>query len=175
VGARLTLAIAIVLSTLPGCFPYVTSYVSLEAPDVKSTGGCAGPPVFATYEAQGARFDVTLDPGMNSRVSTGFLRVRAPQNMVVSMPEAAGYLTPEDKATIRFELNRIEPWEERFGREILARQSVREHRFEFSGLPQITFPGTLKIPTVYVDGVAVNSPAFTFDRRTWVGVVPLNC
>ena len=169
------LAIGALLATLPGCFPYVTSYVHLEAPDTKSTGGCAGPPVFATYEAQGARFDVTLEPGSASRSSAGFLRVRAPRNMAVSMPEAVGYLTCEGRAPIRFDLNRIEPREERSGPEDLKRGDVLEHRFEFSGLPPIAFSGTLKLPTVYLDGVAVSSPSFKFDRRPWAGVVPLNC
>ena len=47
------------------------------------------PPVLVTYEAQGARFDVTLEPGSASRSSPGFVRVRAPRNMAVSMPDAA--------------------------------------------------------------------------------------
>jgi hypothetical protein len=169
------LAIGVLLATLPGCFPYITSYVHLEAPGIQNTGGCAGPSVFATYEAQGARFDVTLEPGSVSRSSAGFLRVRAPQNMVVSMPEAVGYVTPEGQAPIRFELSRVEPWEERFGREVLKRRGVLEHRFVFSGLPPIAFSGTLKVPTLYLDGVAVTSPSFKFDRRPWAGVVPLNC
>jgi hypothetical protein len=169
-------ATGVFLATLPGCFPYVTSYVHLEAPGTKTTGGCAGPSVFATYEAHGARFDVTLAPGsVASRSNTGFLRVRAPQNMVVSMSEAVGYVTPEGQAPIRFELNRIDPWEDRFGREVLKRQGILEHRYEFSGLPPITFSGALKVPTLYLDGVAVASPPFKFDRRPWAGVVPLNC
>jgi hypothetical protein len=169
------LAIAVLLATLPGCFPYVTGYVHLEASGITNTGGCAGPPVFATYEAKGARFAVTLEPGMASRSDAGFLRVRAPQNVVVSMHEAIGYLTPEGRAPIRFELRRVEPWEERFAREVLQRQGVLEHRFEFSGLPPIAFSGTLKLPTLYLDGVAVDSPSFEFDRRPYAAVAPLNC
>jgi hypothetical protein len=95
--------------------------------------------------------------------------------MVVSMPEAAGLITLEGRAPIRFELNRVESWEERFGREILKRRAVLEHRYEFSGVPRIAFSGTLKLPTLYLDGIAVTSPSFKFDRRPWVGVVPLNC
>jgi hypothetical protein len=169
------LAVAMLLATLPGCFPSVTSYVHLEAPGTRNTGGCAGPLVFATYQAQNARIDVTLEPGSASLTSAGFLRVRAPQNVVVSMPDAIGYVTPEGQAPLRFDLNRVEPWEERYGREILSRQAILEHRFAFSGLPPITFSGTLTVPTLYLDGVAVDSPSFRFERRQWAGVVPFNC
>ena len=169
------LAIGVLLVTLPGCFPYVTSYVHLEASGITNTGGCAGPPVFANYETKGARFAVALGPSLIAGSSAGFLRVRAPQDMVVSMHEAIGYLTPERQAPIRFELRRVERWEDRFGREILKRQGVLEHRFEFFALPPIAFSGTLKLPTLYLDEVAVDSPLFNFDRRPYAGVVPLNC
>jgi hypothetical protein len=169
------LAMGVLLATLPGCFPYVTSYVHLEASGITNTGACSGPPVFANYETRGARIAVTLGPSMIAGTSAGFLRVRAPQNMVVAMHEAFGYLTPEGQAPIRFELRRIERWEDRFGRELDKRQGVLEHRFEFSALPPITFSGTLTLPTLYLDGVAVESPSFNFDRRQYAGVVPLNC
>ncbi len=169
------LAIGVLLATLPGCFPYVTSYVHLEASGITNTGACAGPPVFANYEAKAARIAVTLGPSMFAGSSAGFLRVRAPQDMVVVVREAIGYLTPEGQAPIRFELRRVERWEDRFGREFDKRQGVLEHRFEFSALPPITFSGTLTLPTLYLDGVAVASPSFKFDRRPSAGVAPLNC
>ena len=169
------LAIAVLLATLPGCFPYVTSYVHLEAPGITNTGECTGPPVYASYEAKGARFSVTLGPSLFVGSGPGFLRVRAPQDMVVSMHEAIGYLTPEGQAPIRFELRRVERWEDRFGRELQKRRGVLEHRFDFSALPPIAFSGTLRLPTLYLDGVAVDSPPFKFDRRPYAGVAPLNC
>jgi hypothetical protein len=169
------LAIGVLLATLPGCFPYVTSYVHLEASGITNTGACAGPLIFANYEAKGARIAVTLGPSMIAGTSAGFLRVQAPQNMIVAMEEAFGYLTPEGQAPIRFELRRVERWEDRFGREFLKRQGVLEHRSEFSALPPINFSGTLALPTLYLDGVAVESPSFKFHRRAFAGVVPLNC
>jgi hypothetical protein len=169
------LAIAVLSVTLPGCFPYATSYVHLEASGITNTAGCAGPPVFANYEARGARIAVTLGPSMIAGTSAGFLRVRAQQDMVVAMDEAFGYLTPQGQAPIRFELRRVERWEDRFGRELDKRQGVLEHRFEFSALPPITFSGSLTLPTLYLDGVAVESPSFKFDRRPYAGVAPLNC
>ena len=169
------LAMGFVLATLQGCFPYVTSYVHLEASGITNTAACAGPPIFANYEAKEARIAVTLGPSMIAGTSAGFLRVRAPQNMVVAMHEAFGYLTSEGQAPIRFELRRVERWEDRFGREFDKRQGVLEHRFEFSTLPPIAFSGTLTLPTLYLDGVAVESPSFKFDRRPHAGVAPLNC
>ena len=169
------LAIGVLLAILPGCFPYVTSYVHLEASGITNTGACAGPPIFANYEAKGARIAVTLGPSMIAGTSAGFLRVRAPQNMVVAMDEAIGYLTPEGQAPIRFELRRVERWEDRFGRDLDKRQGVLEHRFEFSALPPISFSGTLTLPTLYLDGIAVASPSFKFDRRPYAGVTPVNC
>jgi hypothetical protein len=161
---------------LMGCFPYVSSYVHLEAPGVTNTGACAGPPVFASYEVNGARFGVTLEAGLiASRSTTGFLRVRAPSGMVVSMPEQSAYVTPEGRAPIAFTLSRVEPAEGRLAREYLAGQGTAEHRFEFSGLPPITFAGELKLPTIYLDAAAVTSPLFKFHRRPYAGVVPLNC
>ncbi len=169
------LAILVLLVTLSGCFPYVTSYVHLQASGTTNAGGCAGPPIFANYEAKGARFAVTLGPSLFAGSGAGYLRVRAPQNMVVLMHEAIGYLTPEGQAPIRFELRRVERWEDRFGRENLKRQGVLEHSFEFAALPPITFSGTLTLPAVYLDGVAVDSPLFKFDPRPYAGIAPLNC
>ena len=169
------LAMGFVLATLPGCFPYVTSYVHLEASGITNASACAGPPVFANYEAKSARIAVTLGPSMIAGTSAGFLRVRAPQDMVVAMDEAIGYLTPEGQAPIRFELRRVERWEDRFGRDLDKRQGVLEHRFEFSALPPISFSGTLTLPTLYLDGIAVASPSFKFDRRPYAGVTPVNC
>ena len=136
---------------------------------------CAGPPVFATYEAQGARFAVTLEPKLASRSTAGFLRVRAPSNVVVLMPETTGYLIPEGKDPIPFKLMRVEPVEERGTREVLKRQGILEHRFEFAGAPPIAFAGTLQLPTLYLDGIAVSAPLLKFARRPYAGTIPLNC
>ncbi len=175
------LATGILLATLPGCFPYVTSYVHLDAPGVNHTQaacGNVGPPVFATYERNGVRFDVTLEPGWASHYQAGFLRLRAPQHVVISIPEPFGYLAPSDKSdqrALRFELRRMDHAENRFAADILKRRGVIEHRFDFAGLPPITFSGTLRLPTVYVDGVATTAPLFEFERRSHAGIAPLNC
>jgi hypothetical protein len=175
------LATGIFLGTLPGCFPYVTSYVHLEAPGASylpAACGDVGAPVFATYERNGVRFDVTLEPGWASHSKAGFLRVRAPQDAVISIPEPSGYLAQKgrtDQAALRFELARSENLENRYGAEILKRRGVVDHRFDFVGLPPITFSGTLTLPIVYVNGAAAISPSFAFERRPYAGVAPLNC
>ena len=171
-------AIGMASLALTGCFPYATSYVHLEAAGVgHKQAACrdVGPPVFASYERNGAKIDVTLEPGWAARSKAGFLRVRAPQSIAVSLHEDFGYITPDGQPAIRFELKRVEPPEERFGREILRRQGVLEHRFEFSGLPPIAFSGSLRLPSLLVDGAEVDTPSFRFDRRTYAGVAPMNC
>ena len=169
------LAIAVLSTTLSGCFPYITSYIHLEASGATNAGGCTGPPVFANFEANGARFTVALGPSLFAVSRAGFLRVRAPQNVVLSLPDAVGYLTPEGQAPIKFALKLVELKEDRFAREILKRQAVLEHRFEFSTLPPIASTGSLKLPMIYVDGVAVDLPSFKFDWRAYAGIAPLNC
>ena len=175
------LAAGIVLATMPGCLPYATSYVRLDAPGIQymhAACGDGGPPVFASYEVNGARFDVTLEPRWASRSKAGFLRLRGPEHMTVSIPDPSGYVTQRDKGdqpALRFELKRIVHSESRFGDEMRVRRGVVDHRFDFVGLPPITFSGTLRLPTVYVDGAPVASPVFTFERRPYAGFAPLNC
>ena len=169
------LAIALLLASLFGCAPYITSYVHLDGPGIMNSGACAGPPVFATYEAQGARVAVTLEPKLASRSTAGFMRVRAPGGVTVSMPETTGYLIPDGRNPIAFQLISVEPPEERFAREVLRRQGILEHRFEFSGVPPIAFAGALKLPPLYLDSIAVSAPLLKFERRPYAGTVPLNC
>ena len=169
------LGIAFASITLAGCFPYLTSYVHLDAPGAKTVGGCAGPPVFVTYEANGARVALTLEPGAVSKTTEGYLRVRAPESTAVSLPDPVGYITPEGQAPTRFELKQFEPPWERTSREFLRRQGILEHRYQLVGLPTITSSGALRLPVIFVNGVAVESPVFKFDRRPYAGVVPLNC
>lgn len=175
------LATGVFLATLPGCFPYVTSYVHLDAPGVnhlQAACGDAGPPVFASYERNGVRFDVTLEPGWASRSKAGFLRLRGPQQVTVSIPDPSGYLTQSDKGgqpALRFELKRMAHAEHRYAGELLMRNGVIEHRFDFVGLPPIASAGTLRLPTVHLDGVAVTSPEFAYERLPYAGIAPLNC
>ena len=134
-----------------------------------------GPTRLCKLRSQWRSLAVALGPNLFVGRNAGFLRVRVPQNTSVSMPETTGYLTPDGQSPIDFELRLVKPRENRFARQTLARQDVFEHTFEFSALPSIAFSGTLTLPTVYLDGVAVVSPSFKFDRRSYAGVAPLNC
>jgi hypothetical protein len=163
------LAAALLLS---GCFPYLTSYVHLEGPlDVvtpQPACGNAGPPVFARYVRRGVTFDVTLEPGIAARGGNGFLRVRAPEGVAVTIPEPFGQLKVYDgDAPMRFRLRLAET------RNVAG---AVERRFEFDGLPaKIDFSGTLHLPDVLVDGSEVVSPVLQFRRHRYAGVAPTNC
>ena len=161
----------VLLAALAGCVPHFTSYVHLRAPEgtfVPATCGNAGPPVFARYERNGAQFDVTLEPGMAARAQGGFMRVRAPANITVAIPDAAGYVGLENgDPPLRFRLK------------LAATTSTGgnvEQRFDFEGLPaKIDFGGTLHLPDVIVDGKTVVSPVFEFYRLRYAGAAPGNC
>ncbi len=128
--------------------------------------GSVGPPVYANYERNGVRFTVTLEVELESGAEGGVLRLRGPRDVAISIPDPFGYVVPTDKGgvpALRFELRRAE------------RRGVLQTQFDFAGLPPITFSGKLHLPTVYVDGVAVTSPVFEFERRHYAGIVPFNC
>jgi hypothetical protein len=181
VMTRMLAALAL-LATLTGCYPYVASYVHLAASEsgvsYVPVCGNAGPPVYAKYERNGVRFTVTLESAVESGAIVGFLRLAAPPHAAISIPDPIGYVARNDKSgepALRFELRPAEypKNQNRITDETLARIGV--YRFDFAGLPPITFSGTLKLPTVFVDGVAVTSPVFEFERRSYAGVVPFNC
>jgi hypothetical protein len=157
---------------LSGCFPYLTTYVHLDAPmgvmQLQPACGNVGPPVFARYERKGVTFDVTMEPGWAARAQNGFLRVRAPEGVSVSIPEPAAYIgLGEGQPPMRFTLKLAET--RRVG-------AMVEQRFEFEGLPaKIDFSGRLHLPDVLVDGAVVVSPEFQFQRQRYAGVAPMNC
>ena len=158
---------------LAGCFPYVTSYVYLTASEGSAVpGACgnrAGPPVFARYERKGARFEVTLEPGIAERKQVGYMAVRAAAHVTITIPETSGYVTPGDGSP-RIPI-RLVP-----ASATVSPAGTQLQRFEFEGLPaRIDFSGTLHLPDVYLDGQEVISPVFTFSRQGYFGVLPFNC
>jgi hypothetical protein len=162
----------IALATLTACFPYFTSYIHLQAPEGTTVraacGNSVGPPVFARYERYGARFEVTMEPGMAARAQNGFLRVRAPANVVVAIPDPSAYLGLDNgDPPIRFQLRLAQTTNP---------DGMVEQRFDFEGLPaKIDFGGTLHLPEVNVDGKAVIAPVFEFSRQRYAGVASANC
>jgi hypothetical protein len=162
---------AVLPAALAACVSPFTSYVHLRAPEgtfVAATCGNAGPPVFARYERSGAQFEVTLEPGMAARAQGGFMRVRAPANVIAAIPDTTGYVGLENgNPPIRFRLKLSQT---------ATLAGVVEQRFDFEGLPaKIDFGGTLHLPDVIVDGKTVVAPVFEFYRERYVGFVPGNC
>ena len=162
---------AVLLTALAACVPHFTSYVHLRAPEgtfVAAACGNAGPPVFARYERSGVQFEVTLEPGMGARAQGGFMRVRAPVTVTVTIPDTAGYVGLENgNPPIRFRLKLSQT---------ATLDSVVEQRFDFEGLPaKIDFGGTLHLPDVIVDGKTVVAPVFEFYRQRYAGAKPGDC
>ena len=167
---RVVLALVAVVS-VAGCSSLLTTYVHLDAPvGVMRLETCSsgGPPVLARYERKGATFDVTMEPRASVSSERGFLRVRAPEGVAVTMPEPFGYVRLDAGGPpIRFTLHQGE-----------ARRldGVVERRFEFEGLPErIDFAGTLHLPEVLVGNERVISPVFQFHREGFAGAPPGIC
>jgi hypothetical protein len=177
------LAAWILAAALTGCVPLVTRYVQLAAPGVNGVTfapvcGDHGPPAYAKYERNGVRFTVTLERGWISESQAGYMNVRAPKHVTISIPDPVGYVVRTDKAggpKVHFELRRTERFENRYTVALLERSGVLEYHLDFVGLPPIAFSGMLTLPVVYADGVAVTSPVFEFEPRPYAGIVPFNC
>lgn len=159
------------------CFPYATSYVHLEAPGATHIHVCrnVGPPVFASFERNGARFDVTLEPGMASRTKAGFLGVRTTADAVVTIPDPVGRMKQANQPEMTFELKPLESQNHPRVDEMIRRRGSAVHRFELTGLPPIISSGTLRLPVLMLDGARIELPELAFERRLFGGVMPLNC
>jgi len=163
-----------------GCFPLAANYVHLDSPGIQHVQAICrdiGPPVFATWESAGKRFQVTLKPLYAARTGEGFVRVQGRKDSVVRPAELQGRIVRTDG---------IAPAELRFGfarrDEVLSPHAIPVpphgtiwHTFVFTGLPSIDFPGRLELPPMIVDGVSVPMPAFDFEIRPWAGFAPINC
>lgn len=187
-SARIMLSIAVprifgglALATLPGCFPYVASYVYLESPGVthKRAPCYDGAPMGVAYEKSGVSFELALEPHALSPSKDAFLKLRAPRHVAISIPEPIARVRfrgehENQSASINLKLTPLD-WQGPYVAEMRRKSPFTEYRFVFSNLPPITSPGTIELPVVSVDGVAVASPRFAFERRTYAGMVPLNC
>lgn len=175
------LAIALILGTLTGCFPYVMSYVYLDSPGVNYLHfPCRdGAPVGVMYQRNEVRFEVTLEPHGLSPLKDAFLRIRAPRHVVISIPNPIAritYLGTEQGKSMSVQLKSTPlDWQGPYVAAARQRSPLAEYLFVFADLPPITSPGTLELPVVFVGGIAVESPLFTFERRPYAGMPPLNC
>ena len=176
-----TVVIGLTLAVLPGCFPYVTSYVYLDSPGVTHRRAPCydGAPLGVVYEKGGASFELVLEPLVLSRSNDAYLTLRAPRHVSISIPVAVARIrfrgeTESQSASVN--LNAAPPdWQGPFVEERRRKSPLAEYRLVFSSLPPINSPGTLELPDVLVDGVVVASPIFAFERRAYAGMVPLNC
>jgi len=173
--------IALILGTLPGCFPYVMTYVYLDGPGVNYLRfPCRdGAPVGVMYQRNEARFEVTLEPHGLSPLKDAFLKIRAPRISLLSIPNPIARITyrgeEQGKSTsVQLKSSSLD-WQGPYVEDMRRRSPLAEYRFVFVDLAPITSPGTLELPVVFVDGVAVESPVFTFERRPYAGIPPLNC
>lgn len=166
---------------LSGCFPYAISYVHLDGHGVSyRRSPCSdGAPVGVRYERSEARFEVTLEPHALSPLKDAYLKVRAPRHMAITIPNPTARIAFRGAAEGRSTTVRLEPapldWQGPYVEQMRRASPLAEHRFVFLDLPPIDSPGTLELPVVYVDGVAVESPVLTFERRHYAGMAPLNC
>ncbi len=169
------------LATLLGCVPYVTSYVYLESPGVtyRRAPCYDDAPVGAVYERGGVRFELTLEPLALSHSKDAYLKLSAPRNTAISIPMPIANIKLRGQSEVKSTtvLLKAVPldWQGPYVDEMRRKSPLAEYRFIFLALPPIQSPGTVKLPAVLIDGVPVESPIFTFERRTYAGMVPLNC
>lgn len=49
------------------------------------------------------------------------------------------------------------------------------YRFDLIELPPLSARGKFELPPIYANGQQLAVPVFSFERRSFVGVIPLNC
>ncbi len=169
------------MATLTGCFPYAADYVYLESPGVSHRRApChGGAPMGVAYEKSGVRFELALEPHALSRSKDAYLKVFAPRYVAISIPEPIARVRfrsdPESQsASIQLKVTPLD-WQGPYVAEMRRTSPLAEYRFVFSNLPPMTSPGTIELPVVLADGTVVESPVFAFERRTYAGLLPLNC
>lgn len=172
---------AIPLLLLVGCFPYVKSYVHLEAPGAKYEREVCnqfGPYVALDFEQRGVQVRVNLEPGNFQRSKIAFLRLRAPRDVVISIPSPEALVLVRDgKEPIRIKLALTNPPSERINKFAPLRRDdgMTESVFEFVDLPFLSERGSLTLPVIMADGALLTLSIITFLRRPFAGMLPLNC
>ncbi len=173
--------IALALAVLPGCFPYVASYIYLESHGVtyRRAPCYDSAPMGVAYEKSGVSFELTLEPHAMSPLKEAYLKLRAPRGAAISIPEPIARIrfrgeSEHQSASVNLKVAPLD-WQGPYVEDRRRKSPLAEYRFVFSNLPPIHSPGTLELPDVLVDGVVVQSPPFTFERRMYAGIVPLNC
>ena len=170
--------LAMLLLMLQGCFPYVTNYVCVDGPDdVQPIQTCSGigPRTGVRYLRNGVNFYVSLAPGISSHSPDPSLRVLSPLGTAISIPNPAVkvLLRGEPSSGSATLVLKDEPRDR--SRFVRPGPTLSTLRFVFVGLGEISAPGTLTLPVIYVNGAAVQLPPLSFERRSHAGFLPLNC
>ena len=177
-----TLLMGFVLVVLSGCFPYVMSYIHLDSPEIthiRVLCGDAGAPSGALYNHNEVSFLVALEPHGLSPLKEAFIRLRAPRNVAISIPDPVARVTflgedAADPVSIPLEAAPLD-WQGPYVEEMRRKSSFEEYRFVFVGFPKIDGPGSLQLPTVLIGEIPVELPELTFERRRYAGMAPINC
>ena len=131
------------------------------------------------YERSGVSFELTLEPHAMSRLNEAYLKLRAPRGVAISIPEPIARVTfrgERENRSASVTLKIVPPdWQGPYVEDRRRKSPLAEYRYVFENLPPINSRGTLELPVVFADGVAVESPVFAFERRTYAAIVPLNC
>ncbi len=174
-------AILVATASLSGCFPYATTYVHLDAENIERKHEICrqyGAPAMASFESNGVRFEFNLDPSKANYDKVAGFTIVAAQNVVLSMPDDRVRVTIEGFAEAV-----IVPIVSKSAKRgpngqlvtEITRPGNQRYRFDFVGLPPLSSRGTLEMPAIYADAIALPLPKLTFERRGFVGILPLNC
>ncbi len=173
--------ILIAAASLSGCFPYATTYVHLDVENIERKHEICrqyGAPAMASFESNGVRSEFNLNPSKATYDKVAGFTITAAQNVVLSMPDDRVRVTIEGRAepviarivsTSAKRSANVQLIAER------ARPGNQRYRFDLMDLPPLSSRGTLELPAIYADGIALQVPTLTFERRGFVGILPLNC
>lgn len=182
--ARQLVLPVVVSGLLSACFPYAAPYVHVEADQatpVLEFCRISGPQVGLSYERQGARIEVSIEPGALRRSKAAYVALRVARGREVSVQGNATVQAADGTPLASVALQRTtEPLATRRpGSRPLplppGADQFEEIRFELRGMPAVGAPGVLLLPPITIDGVETSLPPIRFERRHYAGVAPVNC
>jgi hypothetical protein len=170
-------AIACLAANLTACAPYAIDYVDLDAPGVtyRRFPCSEGAHVGVSYAVGDVRFEVTLEPHGLSPLRDPYLKIRAPRNVMITIPEPVARVTQGSSTTLVHLAPRALDWQGPYVDAMRRASPLAEYQFAFVDLPAIVAAGTVELPAVHADGKPLASPTLTFRRDSKVGIAPLNC
>jgi len=163
-----------------GCVPIAIEYTYLDAPGATHGNEICrryGPPVIVHFEANGIRFEISFDHEYYERTGTT-VTLRTAPDAVISIPDTTTVFLADNGDQIG--AVPLEPlWIVRDpdGRLATADKDGKSaiYRFAVPRLPPLPTSGSIQLPMVYVNGVRFPAPRIRFEKKTFVGALPLNC